>query len=250
MAPGVYKAFVAEVICSALAFGVDMVRFYAFSSYELDSTQSAPIFLSLEQHQPLFRMGFPCYLSLLSLHPVLAQSWVVGSVPSCDFCEAGNGGYVGLDQFCLLFLVKGPVAVILKVSCFYPLTSFVRMSAFCPYPQHLPLGMSDFTEDFLGCAVSVVVRPSADHGVERFDYFHRSGLLMCVQVGAYCPDVFQDFLLLWDGQQCSRFPEFPDGKPQEVKPFCDVHDPGFGFTQLQSSFFEESLNTWSGVGFQ
>src|SRR5262249_49986331 len=52
MAPGVYKAFVANVIRTALAFEVDMVRFYGFSRYELVSTQSAPIFLSLEQHQP------------------------------------------------------------------------------------------------------------------------------------------------------------------------------------------------------
>ena len=48
--------------------------------------------------------------------------------------------------------------------------------------------------------------------------------------------MFEDFFLLWDGQQCSLFPEFPDVKPQEVKPFCDVYDPGFGFTECQPSF--------------
>ena len=41
MAPGVYKAFVAKVVSSALAFEDNMVRFYGFSWYKLDMTQSA-----------------------------------------------------------------------------------------------------------------------------------------------------------------------------------------------------------------
>ena len=62
---------------------------------------------------------------------------------------------------------------------------------------------------------------------------------MCVQVGSYRPHVFEDFFLLWDGQQFPLFPEFPDVKPQEVQPFFDVHDPGFGFTECQPSFLEK-----------
>jgi hypothetical protein len=250
MAPGVYKAFITEVIGTALAFEVDMVRFYAFSGYELDVTQGAPIFLSLEQHQPLFRMGFPTYLSLLSLYPVLAQSWVIGRISSCDFRKAGNRGFVGLDQFPVFFVMECPVAIILEVPCFYPLTSFLRMSAFGPYPQHLPLGMSDLAEGFTGCAVSVVIRPSPYDWVERSNYLHRRGLLMCIQVGPYCSNMLQDLFLLGDGQQCSTLPEFPDVKPQEVKPFPDVHDTGFGFTEFQSSLLEKCLNSRSGVGFQ
>ena len=250
MAPGVYKAFVAEVLSSALAFEVDMVRFYGFSRDELDSTQGAPIFLSLEQHQPLFRVGFPSYLSLLALYPVFLERWVIGRISPCDFREAGNRGCIGLDQFGLSFLVECPVAVTLEVAGFHPFTSFLRMSAFRPYPKHLPLGMSNLLKDLFGCTVSVVVCPSSYHRIERPNDLHCQGLLMCVQIGAYGPHMFKDFFLLWDGQQFSLLPEFPDVKPQEVESLCDMHHPGFGFTECQSSFLEELFQSWSGVGFQ
>ena len=220
------------------------------SRYELDSTQSAPIFLSLEQHQPLFRVGFPSYLSLLALYPIFLERWVVGRISPSDFGEAGDRGFVGLDQFCLRFIMECPIAIFPEVPCFYPLTSFLRMTAFCPYPQHLPLGMSDLLEGSLGCTVSVVICPPSYDWVERLDYLDCSGLLMCVQIGTYRPVMFQDLFLLWDGQQCTLFPEFPDVKPQEVEPFCDMHDAGFGFTERQSSLFEERLDSWSGVGLQ
>ena len=67
MAPGVYKAFIVEVVRSALACRDNMVRFYGFSWGKLDMTQSALISLFLEQHQPLFRVGFPSHLLLLTL---------------------------------------------------------------------------------------------------------------------------------------------------------------------------------------
>ena len=227
-----------------------MVRFYGFSRNELDSTQGAPIFLSLEQHQPLFRVGFPSYLSLLALYPVLFERWVIGGISPCDLGEACDRGCIGLDQFCLSFPVECPVAVALEGADYPPFTSFLRMSAFCPYPKHLPLGMSNLLKDMFGCTVSGVVCPSSYHRIERPNNLHCQGLLMCVQVGTYVPYVFTDFFLLWDGQQLSLLPEFPDVKPQEVKSFCDMHNPGFSFTECQSSFLEKLLQAWSGVGFQ
>ena len=208
MAPGVYKAFVAEVICSALAFEVDMVRLYGFSRYKLDSTQGAPIFLSLEQHQPLFRVGFPSYLSLLALYPILLERWVIGRISPCDFRETGNRGYIGLDQFRRAFFLECPVAIAPKVASFHPFTAFIWVSAFRPYPEHLPLGMTNLLEDLLGCAVSVVVCPSSYNWIERLNNFHSRGLLVCVQVGTYSPYMLQDFFLLWDAQQFPRFPNF------------------------------------------
>src|SRR5262245_40810217 len=192
MAPGVYKAFITNVICTALAFEVNMVRFHVFSWYELDATQSAPIFLSLEQHQPLFRVGFPSYLLLLALYPVFLERWVIGRVPPSDFREAGNRGFVGLRQFRPSIRMECPVAVISAVACLHPSTAFIWVSAFCPYPEHLPLGMSDFVKDILGCTVSVVVRPSPYDWIERLYYLHCTGLLMCIQVGTYGPNMFQD----------------------------------------------------------
>ena len=226
-----------------------MIRFYAFSRYEWDVTQSASVSLFLVQHQPLFRVGFPSHLLLLALRPVLAQRWVIGGISPCDLREAGDRGCVGLHQFRLSF-PECPITVVPKIAGFHPFPAFVRVSAFRPRPEHLPLGMSNLLEDVFGCTVPVIIRPSPYDRVECLDYLPCRGLLMCVQVGSYRPHVLEDFFLLWDGQQCSLFPEFPDVKPQEVQPFCDMHYPGFGFTECQSSFLEELLYPWSGIGFQ
>src|SRR5882672_10798133 len=131
MAPGVYQTFVRDVVRSTLTCGYDMIRFYVFSWYKRDGTQSASIPLSLVQHQPLFRKGFPSHLLLLALYPVLAQSRVIGRTLSLDFGEAGDRGCIGFDQFCRPFL-KCPVAIVPKIACFHPRTPFVRVSAFCP----------------------------------------------------------------------------------------------------------------------
>jgi len=227
-----------------------MVHLYGFSRYELDSTQSAPIFLSLEQHQPLFRVGFPSHLLLLALCPVFLERWVIGRISSYNFGEAGDWGFIGLDQFGLSWFMECPVAIAFEVACPHPSTAFLRVSAFRPVPKHQPLGMSNLFEGFAGCTVAVVICPSPYNWVELLDYFHCRGLLMCIQIGAYCPDMFQDFFLLWDGQQCTPLSESPDVKPQEVKPFRAVHNPGFGFAEFQPSFLEKCLNSRSGMGFQ
>jgi hypothetical protein len=72
MAPGVYETFIVDGVCSTLACRDHMIRFYAFSCYERDATQSASVSLLLVQYQPLFRVGFPSHLLLLPLCPVLA----------------------------------------------------------------------------------------------------------------------------------------------------------------------------------
>ena len=143
------------------------------------------------------------------------------------------------------------MAVVPKIARPYPPTLFVWVPAFCPVPEHLPLGILYFAEDVFGHRVSVIIRPSPYNGIECFYYSHCRGLLMCVQIGSYCPHMFEDFFLLWDGQQFfSPAPEFPDMESQEVKPFSNVNDSGFSFVQGQSSFFEELYYSWSGVGFQ
>src|SRR6266446_10152263 len=98
MAPRVYETFIVDVVCSTLTCRDNMIRFYAFSHYEWDFTQSASISLFLVQRQPLFLVGFPSHLLLLALRPVLAQSWVIGRILPCDFCEACDRGCVGLHQ--------------------------------------------------------------------------------------------------------------------------------------------------------
>jgi len=250
MAPRVYQTFVVDIVRSTLTCEYDMIRFYVFSWYKRDGTQGASVPLSLVQHQPLFRKGFPSHLLFLSLRPILAQGRVIGRVSSYDLREAGDRGCVGFDQFCLPF-PECPVAIVPKIAGFHPCTAFVRVSAFCPNPEHAPLDMPYFTEDVFGHRVSVIIRPSPYNGIEFFDYFPRRGLLMCVQVGSYRPHMLEDFFLLWDGQQFFLpAPEFPDMESQEVKPFSDMYDPGFSFVQCQPSLLEKLSHAWSGVGFQ
>src|SRR6266446_3227120 len=250
MAPGVYETFVIDVVCSTLTCRDDMIRFYVFSGYKQDGTQGASISLSLVQHQPLFLVGFPSHLSLLALHPVLAQRRIIGRVSSCDLCVAGDWGCIGFHQFRLVFL-ECPIAVVFEIASFHPFTSLVRVSAFCPVPKHLPLGMSHLLEDVLGCRVPVIIRPSAYNRIECLNDPHRRGLLMCVQVGSGCSQVFEHLFLLWDGQQFFLpAPEFPEMEPEEVKPVFDMPSSGFCFIERQSSFLEEFFQAWSGVGFQ
>src|SRR6266571_9279374 len=102
MTPGVYQTFMTGVVRSTLFFGYDMIRFYVFSWYKRDGTQSASVPLSLVQYQPLFRVGFPSHLALPSFLPVFSQGGVVGRMSPCDLCEACDRGLIGFDQFCLL----------------------------------------------------------------------------------------------------------------------------------------------------
>ena len=183
MAPGVYETFIVDVVCSTMTCGDNMIRLYAFSCYERDSTQSASISLFLVQHQPLSRVGFPSHLLLLALRPVLAQSWVIESISPCALGEAGDRGCIGFDPFRLPF-PECPIAIIPKVARFHPWTAFVRVSALCPMPAHVPLGISNLTEDVFGRRVSVVIRPSPYDGIEFFYYLPCRGLLMCVQIGS------------------------------------------------------------------
>jgi hypothetical protein len=226
-----------------------MIRFYAFSPYAGDVTQRASVSLFLVQYQPLFLVGFPSHLLLLALRPVLAQGWVIGGMPPCDFSEACDRGCVRLHQFRLAF-PECPITVVPKIAGFHPLLAFIRVSALRPHPEHLPLGLSNLLKDVFGCTVPVIRRPSPYDRVECFDSLPCRGLLMCVQVGSRRSHVLEDFFLLWDGQQCSLCPEFPDVKPREVTPVFDMYYPGFGFIECQASFLEELFYSWSGIGFQ
>jgi hypothetical protein len=226
-----------------------MLRFYAFSHYEGDVTQSASVSLLLVQQQSLFLVGFPSHVLLLALRPVLAQGWVIGGVPPCDLREACDRGGVGLHQ-CRLSCPECPITVVLKIAGFHPLPAVMRVSAFRPSPEHLPWGMSNLLKDVFGRTVPIIIRPAPDDRVECFDDLPCRGVLMGVQVGSRRSHVLEDFCLVWDGQQCSLFPEFPDVKPKEVNPVCDMPAPGFGFIECQASFWEELFYSWSGIGFQ
>jgi hypothetical protein len=248
-APGVYKTFITKVVRSTLSCRDDMIRFYAFSRYERDMTQRASVSLLLGQYQPLFLVGFPSSLLLLALQPVLPPSWVIWGVSPCDLGEACDRGCIGLDQFCLS-CPKCPLTVAPEVACFSPFTSLVWVSAFCPNPEHLPLGMADLLKDLLGCTVPVIIRPSSYNRIQFLDNLPCRGLFVSVQIGSNCPHVFEDFFLRWDSQHFALLPEFPDVKPQEVHPFFDVYSPGFCFTECQPSVVEELLQSRSGMGFQ
>ena len=195
MTPGVYETFIFQLVCSTLTCGENMIRFYGFSWYKWDGTQSASISLLLVKHQPLFLVGFPSHLLLPALQPVLAQSWIIGRILPGDLGEASDRGCVGLNQFRLPF-PECPVAVVPEVACFHPFTSLLRVSAFRPDPEHRPLGLSNLLADMLGCTVPVIIRPSAYNRMEFLNDMPWRYVLMCVQGGAYRPPVLEDFFLL------------------------------------------------------
>ncbi len=94
MAPGVYQTFVTEIVRSTLFFGYDMIRFYVFSRYKWDGTQSASVPLFLVQHQSLFRVGFPSHLALFPFLPVCSQGGGVGGMSPCDLCVASSSHHL------------------------------------------------------------------------------------------------------------------------------------------------------------
>ena len=248
MAPGVYETFVVYVVCSPLTCREKMIRFYVFPRDEWDMTQHTSVSLFPVQYQPLFLGGFPAHLVLLALRPVVVQRWVIGGVLPGDLGEAGDRGCIGFDQFRLSF-PECPIAIVPKITGFHPLPAFGRVAAFRPYPEHLPLGMSNLLKDVFGCTVPGIMRPAPDDRVKCFNDVPCRGLLMGVQVGSYCPHVFEDFFLLWDAQQCALFPEFPAVKPQKVQPCCKMHAPGFGFAERQTACVEKLFHPWSRIGF-
>jgi len=250
MAPGVYETFVVDVVCSTLACRDDRIRFAVLSRCTGDFAPSACLSLSVVQHQPLFRVGFPSHVLLASFWPVLAQSGVVGTVFPCDLGEASDRGVVGLDQCCLIF-PECPGAVVPNLARFHPLPPFVWVSACRPVPEHGPLGMSSLHTGVLGTRMPVVMRPSSYDGVECLHDPHCRGWLRCVQGGSYRFQMFEHFFLLWDGQQFFLpAPALPAMAPQEVAPCFDGHNPGFRFAECQSSCWEQFLYAWSDMGFQ
>jgi len=184
MTPGVDETCMLHVVCSTLTWRDTMVRFSVFSRYTWDATQRALVSLFLGHSQPLLRVGFPSHLVLLALHPVWAQSWVIGRVLPCDFGEAGDRGCVGFDQRRLAF-PECPLAVVPTRARLHPLTAFVRLSAFRPYPAHLPWGLSTLLKDVLGRAVSGGMRPTAPNGVAFLHDPPCRGWLLCVQGGSH-----------------------------------------------------------------
>lgn len=225
-----------------------MVRLYGFSCSKLDVTQGAPIFLLLEQPQPLLLVGCPSHVSLLALYPVLAQGWVLRRTFSLDLDDAGEWGCIRLHH-CRLSLEECPGAIVPNVACFPPVFPLVRVSACRPIPEHVPLYMSSFVAAVFGDTVPVRMRPTPENGMAFFDYLPRRGLLMCVQGGSSTPHVCEDLCLVWDGQPFALLPALPEVQPKEVQPVFEVHSPGFGFVPCQSSCLEERFSPWSGLGF-
>ena len=61
-----------EILRTALAFEVDMVRFHVLSGYKLDATQSAPIFLSQS-------LGYWPSRETITAQAVLTAVYVLGA---------------------------------------------------------------------------------------------------------------------------------------------------------------------------
>jgi hypothetical protein len=199
--------------------------------------------------QPLLRAGCPAHLLLLALRPVWAPRWVIGGMAPGALRDAGERGGSGLHQ-CRLACPTCPRTVVPNLAGFHPFSALVRVAAFRPPPAPRPVGMSHLLQDVCGGTVPVILRPAPYDRVKFLDSMPCRGVLMGVQGGAECPHGFENFFLRWDGQPLTLFPACPDVKPQEVHPFCDVHDPGFGFLECQATCVEQLCHPWSRIGCQ
>ena len=71
MTPGVDQTCVVEVVCPTVTYGDNMIHLNAFSRSKGNAAEGASISLPLVQHQPLFHIGFPAHVTLLTLPPIL-----------------------------------------------------------------------------------------------------------------------------------------------------------------------------------
>lgn len=211
-------------------------------------THNTSVVLSLKQHQKLFNVGLPGYLSPVAGLPVFAQVRVVGAVTPSDLCVASNRRFGRFNQF-VFAVVKRPPAVIPEITGFHPFARFVGMATFSPLPQHLPLAMAHFGKYFFGRTMPVVISPAPDNRVKGVNYFSGLFLLMAAQIGFDAPKVFNNLLFLRFGQQGAMV-EPSDVETQEVEPFIYVNKVGFGFTQLQATLPQKLHQLWFDIGFQ
>jgi len=247
--PGVYETCMLHGLCSTLTGRDKRVRFSVFSRSTWDATQSAWVSLLLVHEPPLCLVGFPAHVLLRALHPVLAQSWVIGRVLPWDGGAAGERGCVGGAPRRLSFPAC-PRAVVPPRASRPPLPSCVRMSALRPAPEPRPWGLSHLLKDVLGRAVSGGMRPASPNGGAGLRDPHCRGVLLGVQGGSHGSEVLEPFCLLWDGQPCSSAPALPEREPQEVAPCLALHQPGVGCTARPSTVLEELFPLWSARGFQ
>src|SRR4029453_3502697 len=105
------------------------------------------------------------------------------------------------------------------------------MTAFRPFPQCVPDQVVHFPESPLGGAVPVIVGPAPNLWVQTAYDLHCWTLPVLLQIGFNGAVMPIHLCLLGLRQQCPFVPL--DLESQEVKPFGTMHNPGFGFTELQ-----------------
>ena len=208
----------------------------------------APAVLDPQQRQQLFRIGLSGHLSLASCLPVDSERGVKRAVAPAYFNEPSNRGGIRFNQLIFPF-VKCPVAVWFKVAGLDPLAGLVRMASFGPVPEHLPLAMSHFGKYFFSGAISVIHCPSPNDRVKVPNYRFGLFLLVGSQIVFDLAQMQQYLLSLGSGQQGAPVKPF-DLKAQEVEPFINMYNAGFGFAQLQTSFLQKLHYAGFDIGFQ
>jgi hypothetical protein len=113
------------------------------------------------------------------------------------------------------------------------------MTAFRPSPEGMLDQMVQFSEGPFGGAVPVIVPPSPDFRVEIAYDLHCRTLLMLIQKGFASSVMSERLFLLRLRQQCPLEPPHLD--PEDVEPFCALHDTSFGFAEVQSPVGEKCL---------
>ena len=231
MAPGMDHSAVGEAVRPARLAWDDMVRMERLINVEWQAAECTTVGLRRQQRLALLRVRPHRDPLLAALLPVGMQFRVIWAVPPTDLHKARDRGCAVPDQLDPLRM-EGPVAIAAEVAAPHPPTGFLGVSALGPLPEHLPLAVIRALEGCTGYAMTVVIGPASDDRGQVFYHPSGGGLLMGVQVGFDLPQMPEHLVLLGLRQQPPLIA--PDLEPQEVKPFRDVHDPGFGLAERQA----------------
>jgi hypothetical protein len=129
-----------------------------------------------------------------------------------------------------------------------PLRWLLWMTAFRPFPQCGPDQVVHCPESPLGGAVPVRVGPSPNLWVQTTYDLHCWTLPVVLQIGFDGAVVPVHLCLLGLRQQCPCVSLNLD--PQEVKPFSTMHNPAFGFTELQASSLQKRFQRGENMLFE
>ena len=136
-----------------------------------------------------------------------------------------------------VLVAKHPMVLSLKVQptpvvALLPLLGFAWVGSLDMFHFLVKHPIVQFVKGFFGGSCSVVVRPSANNGVQFPQDFPNTPSTHCLPCLSHLLSVFLNSFLAWLGEQlpsCFRVGDSvePDVKAEKIKSFRQVNDVGF-----------------------